>query len=193
MLTPEQTDRYLERLALQRQNPDLEYLNTLIRAQLRTVPYENLSIHYSETHSLSLAIPTLYPKIVLNGHGGYCMELNTLFGALLMSLNFEVYQRAGRVWKVGSPHGPEGEAISKHWTGWSHMVLIVRLDQDYLVDVGFGSNGPVTALAIPPMSSLGDIVSGVIPKEHQLGSMPAPHSPGASVYIVRHRRDTAAP
>ena len=193
MLTTEQTDRYLARLKLGRQTPDPKYLNKLTRAQLGTVPYENFSIHYSETHSLSLDITTLYSKIVLNGHGGYCMELNTLFGELLMALKFEIYQRAGRVWKVGSPHGPEGEAVPKHWTGWSHMVLIVRLDQDYLVDVGFGSNGPVTTLAIPPMSTLGVIVRGVTPEEHQLGSISAPHSPRDSVYILRHRRDRDAP
>jgi arylamine N-acetyltransferase len=193
MLTPEQTDGYLERLRVLRKSPDLDYLNELIRAQLRSVPYENLSIHYSVTHSLSLDIPTLYSKIVVNGHGGYCMELNTLFGALLTALNFDVRQRAGRVWKVGSQHGPDGEGVSKHWTGWSHMVLLIQLHQDYLVDVGFGSNGPVTALAIPPIPTLGDIVAGVIPEEHQLGSIKAPHSPRDSVYIVRHRRDTHSP
>jgi arylamine N-acetyltransferase len=121
------------------------------------------------------------------------MELNTLFGALLTALKFDVRQRAGRVWKVGSQNGPDGEGFSKHWTGWSHMVLLIQVDHDHLVDVGFDSNGPVTALAIPPIPTLEDIVAGVIPEEHQLGSIKALHSPRDSVYIVRHRRDKRSP
>lgn len=121
------------------------------------------------------------------------MELNALFAALLEGLGFDVHQRAGRVWKVGSPHGPEGESNSNHWTGWSHMVLIVRMEMEYLVDVGFGSNGPVTALVVPAIGQVGPIVSGVVPEEHQLGTISAPHSPQHSVHILRHRRDPTSP
>src|SRR5271169_2216027 len=42
MLTPEQIGKYLERLKIPRKHPDLGSLNELIRAQLQTVPYENL-------------------------------------------------------------------------------------------------------------------------------------------------------
>lgn len=191
-LSHDEIHGYLKRLSLDSQEPDLPYLNDLIHAQLATVPYENLSIHYSETHSISLDLDTLFKKIVTNRHGGYCMELNALFAALLTGLGFDVHHRAGRVWKVGSPRGPEGEANSKHWTGWSHMVLIVRLEKDYLVDVGYGSNGPVTALCVPPKGETGPVVPGVVPEEHQLATISAPHSPSHSVYILRHRRNSTS-
>jgi arylamine N-acetyltransferase len=190
-LTSEQVDNYLERIKLPRkQSPDLVYLDELIRAHLATIPYENLSIHYSETHSIKLDVPSLFTKIVGKGHGGYCMELNNLFYALLSALGFDIHARAGRVWKVGILSRQEAEANPAHWTGWSHMVLIVRFQEDsYLVDVGFGANGPVKAMRIPPPSTIGDIVTGVIPEEHQLGVINAPHSPQETLYILRHRHD----
>lgn len=191
-LTSEQVHRYLERISLDvsSRTPDLEYLNELIRAQLESIPYENLSIHYSKSNSICLDIPSLYNKIVLKKQGGYCMELNNLFAGLLIAVGFDVHTRAGRVWKVGSPPGSDGEADANNWTGWSHMILIVRLDrQDYFVDVGFGANGPVQTIQLPPLSSLSEIVSGVVPEQHQIGSIKVPHSPSETMYIIRHRRD----
>jgi arylamine N-acetyltransferase len=190
-LTSEQVDRYLGRISLTgRRKPCLSYLNDLVRAQLAAIPYENLSIHYSETHAITLDVDSLFQKIVEQGHGGYCMELNNLFYALLSTLGFDVHARAGRVWKARSPPGPEREANPLHWTGWSHMVLVAHLEQnDYLVDVGFGANGPVKAIRIPSKLTPGDIIVGVIPEEHQLGSINAPHSPRDTLYIMRHRRD----
>jgi arylamine N-acetyltransferase len=194
MLTSQQVDEYLRRLSLStREPPSLRHLNDLIRCQLNSVPYENLSIHYSETHSLALDIPSLFTKIVSKGQGGYCMELNALFAALLVALGFDVRRRAGRVWKAGSRNGPEGETTSNHWAGWNHMILIIHLDGEYLVDVGFGSNGPVKAMAIPPPWTAGEIIEGVIPEEHQLGTINAPHSPSEWLYILRHRRDSKSP
>ena len=189
-LTAEQVEGYLKRISLPgRREPSLSYLNDLIRAQLAAIPYENLSIHYSETHAITLDVDSLFRKIVAKGHGGYCMELNNLFYNLLSALGFDVHARAGRVWKVGSPLGSEGEADALHWTGWSHMVLLVHLEQnDYLVDVGFGANGPVNAIQIHSKLPR-DILMGVVPEEHQLDSIKAPHSPRHTLYILRHRRD----
>lgn len=121
------------------------------------------------------------------------MELNNLFAALLIAVGYDVHARAGRVWKVGSPSGSDGEANPNNWTGWSHMILIVRLEGvDHFVDVGFGANGPVKAIPLPPLASLSDIVSGVIPEQHQIGSIKVPHSPSEQMYIIRHRRDPNA-
>jgi arylamine N-acetyltransferase len=191
-LTSEQVHRYLERISLEPTNhpPDRSYLNVLIRGQLASIPYENLSIHYSQTNKICLDIPSLYDKIVLKRQGGYCMELNNLFGALLIAVGYDVHARAGRVWKVGSPAGSDGELNANNWTGWSHMILIVRLEGvEYFVDVGFGANGPVQAIQVPPLSSLSAVVPGVIPEQHQIGSIKVPHSPSETTYIIRHRRD----
>ena len=191
-LTSDQVHRYLARIRLKPtdRSPDLSYLNVLIRAQLASIPYENLSIHYSPTNTICLDIPSLYNKIVLKKQGGYCMELNNLFAALLIAVGYDVHARAGRVWKVGSPSGSDGESDANNWTGWSHMVLIVRLEGvDYFMDVGFGANGPVQAIPLPPRSSLSDVVQGVIPEQHQIGPIKVPHSPSQTMYIIRHRRD----
>jgi len=111
------------------------------------------------------------------------MELNTMFAALLNSLGFDVHLRAGRVWKVGNP--ADLERTPDPWTGWSHMVLLVKIkDKNYLVDVGFGSNGPVR-----PLELLDELVDGVIPEQHQLDVIQAPHAPDQKVWILRHRRD----
>ena len=112
------------------------------------------------------------------------MELNNLFAALLIAVGYDVHARAGRVWKVGSPAGSDGGLSANNWTGWSHMILIVRLEGvDYFVDVGFGANGPVQAIQVPPLSSLSDVVPGVIP-ERQIGSIKVPHSPSETMYII---------
>jgi hypothetical protein len=55
------------------------------------------------------------------------MELNNIFGSLLVAVGVDVHARAGRVWKVGSPPGSDGEAAANNWTGWSHMILITCL------------------------------------------------------------------
>jgi arylamine N-acetyltransferase len=192
-LDSEQVHWYLQRISLDvsSRTPDLEYLNELIRAHLAAVPYENLSIHYSLSNSLCLDIPFLYNKIVLKRQGGYCMELNNLFAELLIAIGFDVHIRAGRVWKVGGTPGSDGEADANNWTGWSHMILIVRLDErDFFADVGFGANGPIQAIQLPPFSALSEIVSGVIPEQHQIGCIKVPHSPSETMYIIRHRRDS---
>ena len=83
------------------------------------------------------------------------MELNHLFGGLLFAVGFDVHTRAGRVWKVGSPPGSDGKANGNDWTGWSHMILIVRLDgQNYFVEVWLRrewtrSSNSVTSLILP--------------------------------------------
>jgi len=73
---------------------------------------ENLSIQYSDVHTISVDIPTLFNEVAIEGHGRYCMpELTVLFAALIKGL--------------GSSSGTKvrtdqrGEANRNHWTGWS--------------------------------------------------------------------------
>ncbi|KAK4119052.1 cysteine proteinase [Parathielavia appendiculata] len=59
------------------------------------------------------------------------MEVNAFFAAVLRGLGFTLFSVGGR---VKTPSG---------YTGWDHMVNLVTIQgQRYLVDVGFGSNGP---------------------------------------------------
>ena len=70
-------------------------------------------------------------KIVLNGRGGFCYELNSLFGELLKKLGFDLRLLSASVFnKQKNEFGPE----------FDHMALLVKLDDIYLVDVGFGDS-----------------------------------------------------
>lgn len=121
----------------------LVYLQELQKRQLARVPFENLSLHYSPTHVLSLDPDDLFNKIVGRNMGGYCMENNTFLGAVLRTLGFSMINAGGRVSHAAAGRPGPG------YKGWSHMVNIVTIDGvKYLVDVGFGYNGPTTPLAL---------------------------------------------
>ena len=119
---------YLERIGCRGAlEPDLATLRDLHVAHLRTVPFENLDITLGRPIQLSLE--AIYDKIVSRRRGGFCYELNGLFGWLLESLGFETELLSARVYQ-GEECGPE----------FDHMLVLVHGDQDYLADVGFGDS-----------------------------------------------------
>src|SRR4051812_17438375 len=75
----------------------LEYLTTLQKHHLSTVPFENLDLHYSTHRIVSIDKDDMYEKIVtLNrGRGGYCMQVNLFFATVLKSLGFELIATGG--------------------------------------------------------------------------------------------------
>lgn len=95
-------------------SPDeqLAFLTTLQQYQLSHVPFENLSLHYSPHRTLSLDVSDLYGKIVERRRGGYCMENNCFFAAVLRGLKFSVYSGGGRV-----SHSVNGTA-GGGYSGW---------------------------------------------------------------------------
>ncbi|KAL2351588.1 arylamine N-acetyltransferase 1 [Cryomyces antarcticus] len=118
----------------------LAFLNRLQRYQLASVPWENLSKHYSASLvpvTAQLGAEELYKKVV-GRRGGGCLENNAFMGTVLRSLGFDCYPGGGRV------HMGGGE-----WTGWEHMVNFVMIEgQKYKIDVGFGLNGPIQAVPL---------------------------------------------
>lgn len=108
--------------------PTAETLRALQVAHLRTVPFENLSIHASEP--IVLEENALFTKIVDRRRGGFCYEANGLFAALLRALGFEVAMLAAGVAKKEGGFGPT----------FDHMTLMVTLAERWLVDVGFGDS-----------------------------------------------------
>jgi N-hydroxyarylamine O-acetyltransferase len=111
---------------------DIETLRALHRAHAISVPFENLDIQMGRPIHLDLA--SLQDKIVRCSRGGYCFEQNTLFDSVLEACGFEVTACEARV-----RHNAGGEIRPR-----THMVLVVRLgDDDWLADVGFGSDGPL--------------------------------------------------
>ena len=136
----------------------LALLSALQRHFLASVPFENLDLHYSPHHSISLDPAHLFDKIVLGadshghnrGRGGYCMENNQLLNTVLASLGFDVVSVGARVnAAVGNPSAPADESS---YSGWSHMVNLVtvpaRSGTKYQVDVGFGHGGPTAPIPL---------------------------------------------
>ena len=108
--------------------PTADTLRALQVAHLKTVPFENLSIHANEP--IVLEDDALFDKIVRRRRGGYCYEANGLFTALLRALGFEVAMLAAGVAKKDGGFGPQ----------FDHMTLIVTLEERWLSDVGFGDS-----------------------------------------------------
>ena len=126
-----QIDAYLRRLGAARPaRPTTEALRELHLRHLRTVPFENLSIHLGE--EIVLEEKRLLDKVVGAGRGGFCYELNGAFAALLTALGFGVTRLAGRV------YGDEGRL----GIPYDHLALLVRTVDggEWLADVGFGAH-----------------------------------------------------
>jgi N-hydroxyarylamine O-acetyltransferase len=118
-------DGYLSRIGMARPPvADVRALRDLHLAHLRSVPFENLSVHLGE--DIVLEAGALVGKVVDRRRGGFCYELNGAFAALLTALGYEVAVLAART------HGESGLGIP-----YGHMAL--RVDR-WLVDVGFGSH-----------------------------------------------------
>ncbi|KAH8667207.1 hypothetical protein BGZ61DRAFT_461383 [Ilyonectria robusta] len=116
----------------------LEILTLLHKCHLCNIPFENLSLHYSWHRIIDVDPQHLFTKIILEpGRGGYCMENNTLLYTLLVTLGFDVYMAGSRVYQ---------QELGKY-NGFNHCVIVVNIgDQPYMVDVGFGANGPLAPL-----------------------------------------------
>lgn len=110
--------------------PTAATLRGLHRAHLLSVPFENLDI--GRGVPIVLDLERLYDKIVTRRRGGFCYELNGLFGELLRVLGYGVTLLSARVFDGGVP-GPE----------FDHLVLLVSggaLEAPCLADVGFGAS-----------------------------------------------------
>jgi arylamine N-acetyltransferase len=153
--TPSQVAEYLSYIGLppsfhpsSKPILNLDYLTTLFTHQITAVPYDNLSIHYSPAHAISLDPQSLFSKIVSarRGRGGYCMENSILFNHMLRAIGFPAYLAGVRI-RPRVDGVPQGES----YTGWVHLVNIVTIPDasdseenpgvKYAVDVGFGGDG----------------------------------------------------
>lgn len=104
--TQDQLDRYFRHIGYSPKDAedDLGRLTMLQLRHMARVPFESLTLHYSKHHRLSLDLEDLFEKIVDKGRGGYCMEVNAFFGAVLRSLGYTLINVGGRV-KKGEYNG----------------------------------------------------------------------------------------
>ncbi len=130
---------YLQRLGYDAPPPPT--LQTLQDLQLRhvcTFAFESLStlLHLP----VPIDLPSVEQKVLLDGRGGYCYELNQMFLTLLQELGFDARGITGRV-VMGGP-------ADAH-TARTHRLSLVTLDgARYITDVGFGGMVPSSPLLL---------------------------------------------
>jgi N-hydroxyarylamine O-acetyltransferase len=130
---------YLHRLGHDRAPPPtLETLRALQQRHTSTFPFETLStlLHLP----VPLDLPAIQHKLLHEGRGGYCYELNRVFLALLQHLGFDARGLTARV-VMG---GPEDELTAR-----THLLVLVTVDgQRHIADVGFGGMVPTAPLRL---------------------------------------------
>lgn len=102
-------------------------LADLHTSHVRSIPFENIDVQNNVPIILSLN--ALFEKVINRQRGGFCYELNYLFYGLLNNLGFEVDMISSRIYNKLGVKGPE----------YDHMSLVVKLKENWLVDVGFGN------------------------------------------------------
>lgn len=130
---------YLQRLGYDA--PPAPTLQTLQELQLRhvcTFAFESLSTLMRLPVPIDL--PSVEQKVLREGRGGYCYELNQMFLALLQELGFDARGITGRVVMGGPPDAH---------TARTHRLSLVTLDGvRYISDVGFGGMVPSSPLQL---------------------------------------------
>ncbi|GMQ45544.1 arylamine N-acetyltransferase family protein [Vibrio sp. 10N] len=139
-MSPNQLQQYLNRVDLTLSGVDggvvssrflasYAHLTQLQKAQHLTIPFENFDVFAGE--AISLEPEVRFDKLVNQSRGGYCFEVNALFLEVLSSLGYHAKPKLARVHLADTP------------SGRSHQVTLVTIkDEQWVVDVGFGSNTP---------------------------------------------------
>ncbi len=103
-------------------------LTRIMRAQLHSVPFENLDVQAGKI--VSMVPEDIVDKIVHRKRGGYCYEVNGLFSMALTALGFE-FDIIGARPMFYPQRRPK-----------THVVLLVKIGAErWLCDTGFGSFG----------------------------------------------------
>lgn len=140
-LTARQLDAYLARIGCDRSiSLDIAGLTRLHRAHLMTFTWEALDAFMGWPSAIT---PTAaFEKMVDGRRGGWCYEMNGLFGAALDALGFQVTRLCGCVDRAKLGDGAIG----------NHLTLLVDLDRPYWAEVGVGD-----AIVEPALLALGAI------------------------------------
>ncbi|MET8852024.1 arylamine N-acetyltransferase [Amycolatopsis sp. NPDC004625] len=130
------TDVYLDRLGYTGpRTATPETLRQLHRRHLMTIPYDNTKFGPADgdlpANIAAVDLDATFDKIVRDGHGGICFELNPLFRRLLGDLGFETRLVSAGVRQEDGTFSPD----------LSHLFTGVAVGEDlWLADVGF--SGP---------------------------------------------------
>lgn len=133
-------ENYLARISY----PDLHQISIsslfkLHQSHVYNIPFECLDIHLGIP--ITMNVENIYKKVVSYFRGGFCYELNALFNWLLNQLGYEASIISAQIIN-GNQAGPE----------YDHMAIRVKLESDWLLDVGYGD------LFINPIEIKPDVV-----------------------------------
>jgi N-hydroxyarylamine O-acetyltransferase len=106
--------------------PTLDVLRAVHRGHACSIPYENLDV--IRRVPVDQDIERIFAKIVRDGRGGWCYEMNGLLGWALREIGFDVTRMCGAVMRAESGDDAFG----------NHLVLKVNLEKPWLADVGLG-------------------------------------------------------
>ena len=124
---------YLDRLRyFEPLKPDAQTLRGLHLMHMRNVPFENLDI--ARKRPIRLTEEDLWNKIVVQGRGGFCYELNGMFAWLLRQIGFQVTYLNARVFN---------EKDGSLGIDFDHLALLLEIPgqaERWLADVGFGDS-----------------------------------------------------
>ncbi|WVT76638.1 arylamine N-acetyltransferase (plasmid) [Sinorhizobium chiapasense] len=124
-LTAPQLEAYLARIGMEPPAClDIHSLSQLHRAHLMTFTWEALDAFMGWPSGINPA--AAFAKMVEGRRGGWCYEMNGLFGAALAALGFRVTRLCG---------GVDREKLGDTAIG-NHLTLRVDLDRPYLAEVG---------------------------------------------------------
>lgn len=122
-------EKYLDRISYTgRRDVSAATLRALHRAHMLAVPFENLDNHLGRR--IVLEEEKVVHKIVDRRRGGICYELNGAFCGLLRAMGFSVSMLSAGVARDEGGFDPP----------YDHMALLVRLEERWLADVGFGDS-----------------------------------------------------
>jgi len=128
-------DAYLARLALaQPLPPTIDTLRRVHVAHHAAFTFNNLAIQRRD--AVHVDVDSILTKFFGADGGGYCFEQNTLLGAALRELGFDVTTLLGRV-------GPPDKRLL------NHMLLRVEIDgEPWIADVGYGGESPLEPIPL---------------------------------------------
>jgi N-hydroxyarylamine O-acetyltransferase len=141
-LNVDQLDAYLARVGMVRPiTLDLCNLTKLHRAHLTEFTWEAIDAFMGWPSSM--ATTDIFTKMVEGRRGGWCFEMNGLFGAALNALGFRVTRLSGCV---------DRPKLGDIAIG-NHLTLRVDLDCPYLAEVGVGDGFIEPVLLAPGLIS----------------------------------------
>jgi N-hydroxyarylamine O-acetyltransferase len=118
---------------------DLSALRQIHAAHVASIPFENLDILLGLP--IRLDLESLRAKLIDRRRGGYCFEQNTLLLAVLRDLGLEARAVEARVRAGTIGIRPR-----------THMAILASIaGGEWLVDVGFGGEGPVEPIPMTGM------------------------------------------